>query len=560
MASVSYLQIRRGRYFFRRRYPRWLVLRLGPGEIVKALPPCTHAQASFMIRRLAADINCLLQQIKTNQMDVSEEKLKELAHSIFREILKKFDSTRQHHTDEGQDSAERRLEGAREMIRMQFWENSTEYVVEALKEADIPYDKKSPMFKELCELTLRAYSKASHMHLARYNGDYTPIPDDPYFEGAEKPVQGPFKQTSITLSEVYEKFVSDKNASKVWRKDTVREFGNTFNLALEWFGDKRVDMIDRQSISEFREMLQHLPSHRGKTPKFSGMSLTHLVEMTKSDASIKKYSETTVSKHMAKLSSILDWSMRQGYATDNPAHGVHRRPKRKRAANEERAAWTNDELRRWFSCPIYMGCKSESRRHESGNMIIKDHQYWLPLLALYHPLRAEEIAQLYVDDVLEENGIPYIKIDGGLDNTEIEKIGKQIKNIAARRRNPVHRVLIEIGFMDYVEETRKAGHTRLFHKLTQGGTGERFSAYYCKRFSHYKKQYGIEDATFHSFRHNAITSLSQNHPNTDTNDELAGHTIFSERARYRQGASIKALKVAIDSISHNEIDDILKPN
>ena len=51
MVGISYLQTRRGRYYFRRRYPRWLALQIGPGEIVKARPPCAYVDTVDLVRQ-----------------------------------------------------------------------------------------------------------------------------------------------------------------------------------------------------------------------------------------------------------------------------------------------------------------------------------------------------------------------------------------------------------------------------------------------------------------------------------------------------------------------------
>lgn len=553
MASISYLQTRRGRYFFRRRYPRWLALQIGPGEIIKALPPCAYVDAIDLVRQLTTISDKAL-QMAMKVSDLTREDFVSIARAQFPKFQQKFEDAQE--TPDGGDPA-RWVVASQLRLSNQEWRTGLPAAKKVLSDQGYELDVDDADLKGFCRMLLRLLGDTSQIATLRLEGDYTARPLDPLFQDADKPSTTPSKIPSLSLSDAHMKFAADKQASKAWRPETAREVKNTIDLAVEWFDDISIDMITRQSVSDFREMLQHLPKLRGKTPIFSKKPLKQLVKITKADTSIERVSERTVSKHMGNLSNILDWSKRHGYATDNPALGVHKTTKRKRAANEERAAWTTEQLKRWFSSPIYTGCKSEGRRHEHGTLIIKDHQYWLPLLALYHPVRAEEIAQLFIDDILNKNGISYMKIDGGLDATEIDKTGKKIKNLAARRQIPIHRVLLENDFLDYVEETREAGHQRLFYMLKQSGTGERFSAYYCKRFSHYKKQYGIKDATFHSFRHNAITSLSENHPNTDINDELAGHAIPGQRGRYRHGASIEALKVAIDSISHNDIDRII---
>jgi integrase len=79
--------------------------------------------------------------------------------------------------------------------------------------------------------------------------------------------------------------------------------------------------------------------------------------------------------------------------------------------------------------------------------------------------RREEIGQLTVADVQEEDGIAFLRI------TDEESLQQNLKNEGSRRRVPIAHDLIRLGFMDYVERMRKAGHVRLFPDLKKGKNG-----------------------------------------------------------------------------------------
>lgn len=95
--------------------------------------------------------------------------------------------------------------------------------------------------------------------------------------------------------------------------------------------------------------------------------------------------------------------------------------------------------------------------------------YWLPLLALYHGARLEEITGLEVRDIEDWGDSLVIHIR---ENTIREKL-KHRK--LSERSTPAHPKLIELGFKGYVAAARESGLERLFPSFSRGATfGEAF--------------------------------------------------------------------------------------
>lgn len=125
----------------------------------------------------------------------------------------------------------------------------------------------------------------------------------------------------------------------------------------------------------------------------------------------------------------------------------------------------------------------------------------MPLLALFHGLRSNETCQLHVADIKEEKGIHYMAIR---EETEQGiKSDKRLKTSRSKRHVPIHPELLRIGFIEFVNERRKANDSpRLFPELPSGAKG-----YYSHPFSKWfprfvKSALGYEsEATFHSQRH-----------------------------------------------------------
>ena len=129
-------------------------------------------------------------------------------------------------------------------------------------------------------------------------------------------------------------------------------------------------------------------------------------------------------------------------------------------------------------------------------------RYWIPLLCLFQISRREEGAQLAVADIQEDQGIHFIRIN------DDEKLGQNLKNEGSRRRVPIHPSLRELGFLDYVQTMRQAGHVRLFPELTKGNSG--YADPVGKWFGRLVTKLGIVDeaVVLHSLRHGGISKLT----------------------------------------------------
>ena len=101
------------------------------------------------------------------------------------------------------------------------------------------------------------------------------------------------------------------------------------------------------------------------------------------------------------------------------------------------------------------------------------HHRWLPVCLLYTGARPDELATLDLAKIKQAGAWDYIEINKG-------------KTASGLRLVPLHPELIELGFMEYVEQLRAAGEVLLFPQYQQGegsttsasnAGGKAFSAY-----------------------------------------------------------------------------------
>ena len=108
---------------------------------------------------------------------------------------------------------------------------------------------------------------------------------------------------------------------------------------------------------------------------------------------------------------------------------------------------------------------------------------------------------------LKEDDVKQVEAVWVFDIKTDEKRGQGLKNEASVRMVPVHSRLIELGLLQYVNQTRATGALRLFPRLKHGGNG--FGDSVGKSFARHLKQVGIVDQgkVLHSLRHTVITRL-----------------------------------------------------
>ena len=222
-----------------------------------------------------------------------------------------------------------------------------------------------------------------------------------------------------------------------------------------------------------------------------------------------------------------------------------------------KAVFTIDELNRLFRAPLYAGCKDdETGFATSGKNRPRRGRFWVPLLSLFHGFRLNEAAQLYTEDVCEENGVPFFEIRA--ERADKRKCDKRLKTKQSKRRVPMHPAIIRIGFLDYVAERRgDASRPRLFPDLPLGESGY-FSDPFSKWFGNFRTKTLGEDckASFHSFRHLFRGALGEAGVPIPDVEALGGWQIMERSAErdYDAGRSLQRLRKHVEKVKYPGLD------
>lgn len=557
MTRNTYLRICGGRYDWRRRVPAHLVARLMQKELIKSIGSVPYAVALRHARRLTMQSDDLF-ALMTKNPTLSPADAAAIVQEWYTEMVSAGERTHTESTITVAAAAERigRNKGTVEGLRLALAANDTSQVSalsdRLLGERRADVEPGSDEERHFRKLVLRGALAAAETMDAMAAGNFGFQPADELFRAIR---QADGQAVAPTFSVAFDAYVAEKKRTggrkgTGWQADMIKENDNSKGLFLEWLGDKRVDRYRRSDVAGFSAMLQSLPAMRGKTYKGS---LKELVALSQCDPSVAVLSPKSVKKHMDNISSFFSWCAGQGHIEANPAKGVFKFkcPDRRNAQREE---WTVDQLHKLFSSPVFHGAKSDYYRSQPGDVLIKDHRYWMPLLAAFHPIRLEEMAQLRLIDIRAEGDIVFFDIRENHPGEEDGFPPRKLKTPAARRRMPLHPILRELGFMDFIDEKRRNKTVVVFDDLVPKGTADRFGYTYTKWFPNYRAAIGIKGVTFHSFRHSAISALARADVSEVMRNQLEGHEEVGEFGRYFKGFDLKAAADAIAKIRYDGID------
>ena len=313
---------------------------------------------------------------------------------------------------------------------------------------------------------------------------------------------------SLLYSEAMERYISEKLSVGAWKKHSLSDHRERLKGFLEIIGDKPIQNITRDDLRNLRDTLINLPPNRARAKAFKGKSIQGILELDVG----KTLSVKTVNIHVEAVASMFDWCIREGLLKDNQAKGLLLKDDRQPI--ELRDAFTNEELSKIFAHP-----KFSKREFKSVEY------FWIPLVGLYTGMRLEGIAQLHCTDIKESSpkGIWFFDInDRGVDENNW---GKLLKTKNARRLVPIHKILIDAGFLEYHKKIVKDGHIRLFPDLNKSEKTAKLGKQPGKQFKAVVTA-TLGDASgksFHSLRHTFADFYKQKGLLNDYFRQVFGH-------------------------------------
>lgn len=288
-------------------------------------------------------------------------------------------------------------------------------------------------------------------------------------------------------------------------QNTVQEARRTMEQFIKLNGDRVIAAYTVQHVRAWRDMIA--PTNNAHATK------------------VKRFRE---------IATLFKFAWRNDHIATNPFERVQlERPKRAIAA--KRPEWTLDQLRVWFSSPIF----TKGYRPVHGEIA-----YWCVPLGLFHGMRLGEMCQLDRSNLVQRDGVWCLLVRPSEDDEDGQ--GKSAKTDTSVRTVPLHRrVLDELGFLEYAATLRG---TKLFPGVRPDSKG-RWSGLVSDWFTKYRRKIGLRERwfDFHALRGTWKAGARGLRLPEDLHDAITGHETGSVGRGYGRHP-IAQLKEAVDKV------------
>ncbi|WP_106003225.1 DUF6538 domain-containing protein [Magnetospirillum gryphiswaldense] len=189
------------------------------------------------------------------------------------------------------------------------------------------------------------------------------------------------------------------------------DIANDFRRSWQIFGeitgismDSPITRVTKATVRSFKQALRELPAGATKV-LLRGKSAVEMIEVARA-THMKRIADGTLNKHIAALSAVLKFSLKNDYRSDDPTLGIALQSPKKKS----RLPYGTDDLKNIFGSTLFQKRPWDERQ-------------WLPVLALFTGCRLEELGQLLVSDVKRDNGVWYLAIQ------EADDEGNTVKSL-----------------------------------------------------------------------------------------------------------------------------------
>jgi len=326
------------------------------------------------------------------------------------------------------------------------------------------------------------------------------------------------KPKGIRFSELAEKHLkyADPNVKLLEQDKAIHQ------IFIELFDDPHLSEIDHVMLTNYIETIQNnIPSNAKK--RYPNLTAKQIAKLSHPDKILM--SAHSVNKYLGRIGVVFKYAVNHGLMDVNYAEG--KRVKEHKDAREQRRPFTSDELRTIFT-------------NNDKNLNKKPDLYWLLNIGAYSGMRLSEICQLQPRDIRQVDNIWVFDIN---DDHDL----KNCKTSGSKRFVPIHDKLALLGLIDFAK-TRKDDEFLFDWKYHEKNGWSHYSGKTANNFI--KKTSGIEEQSFHCFRHNVADFLMKDRTvSKEVQEAILGHAHEGQSyGRYGKGFSIEELYDAVNAL------------
>lgn len=316
------------------------------------------------------------------------------------------------------------------------------------------------MIKRQRALGIHALETEAMVHLSSLCQVAATAPTTP-----TKPTVPAVKQAKL-LSKVAEEFLAEKSDDQVFKDSSKAEVKRSLDNLIFIVGDLPISEVTRETMKEYKKRLKKLPARRTLLKKYKDKDIDELLAMQIPDDQLIEAG--TVNNQLTWVTALFSWAEVEEFVESNKAKNL----KIPRSVVDDN---------RQDECLPYTHPEIRDVLHNRTYEKLYPERFWGPLLAPHVGGRSNEIHQLLLSDIVDHAGILCIHITDELPpekrtRKKSSKSGKRdpdkaLKTASSRRIVPVHPLLLEVGFKEYVDQLRASGETRLFPWIVKGERG-----------------------------------------------------------------------------------------
>ncbi|MET3781119.1 integrase [Brevundimonas sp. 1080] len=352
--------------------------------------------------------------------------------------------------------------------------------------------------------------------------------------------------SGTTLTQAIGLLLAEARQTRLFTSGRAGEYEKAGRLFVGWLGrDPDVAEVTPALAGGFREALRSYPLNASKRAAYRELSVPERLAKSRADQDTQTLSpQTSNGKYLDPLRQVFDWAKKTGRVAANPFVGITVSLSKGGSKRRRRDNFDVPQLQALFSAPLFTGSAGErgEKLYQAGETRVDDWRYWLPLIALFSGARLNELCGLRLADFDQIEGVPFFHI-------RALAADQSLKTAASERIVPIHKALLELGLLIYVDRLRAAGEKRLFPSLQPGPRGH-LSHQPSKFFGRLIDRMVGEDSSvvFHSFRHTFITKMREAGVAREVRTALVGHEDDSTHEGYgtepmtRLNAGIQAVE------------------